>query len=219
MTTRSLRALFRRLDRDQRGSILIETAITLPVLGFLAFAGLEIANLMLTHTRISNIALSAADNASRMAPATGVLALPDVRESDINDVFTGAQLQSGSIDIQSNGRIIMSSLEVNPEGGQWIHWQRCFGSRPYASSFGVAGTGATGNTFEGMGINGRQIRAEAGIPVMFVEVFYDYEPFIYESWIGERTINYTAAFAARDSRNTASGVTNPAPAAPVRNCS
>ncbi|NKB15962.1 MAG: hypothetical protein HC774_02080 [Sphingomonadales bacterium] len=52
--------------------------------------------------------------------------------------------------------------------------------------------------------------------MMFVEVFYDYQPFMFDSWIGEKRINYTAAFATRDQR--AAGIFNPAPAAPVRNC-
>lgn len=196
---------------------MLETAITMPTLIFAGLAGLEVANLMITHTRVSGIALTVADNASRMAPSAGLLALPRVRESDINDVFTGAQLQSANLNIQANGRVIMSSLESNVEGGQWIHWQRCYGNKPYSSSFGGQGTGVTGNSFQGMGATGRQIRATPGAPVMFVEVYYDYIPFMFDSWIGQRTINYTAAFVARDSRDT-STLSNPSPAAPVRNC-
>jgi hypothetical protein len=211
-------SLLSRLRTDNRAVAMLETAITMPTLIFAGLAGLEIANLMITHTRVSGMALSAADNASRMAPSQGLLQLPRVRESDINDVFTGVQLQSGNLNLQANGRIIISSLETNVTGGQWIHWQRCFGSRPYSSSFGAAGTGVTGNDFQGMGVNGRQIQATPGSPVMFVEVFYEYQPFMFDSWIGSRTINYAAAFVARDSRDTAFGVANPAPAAPVSGC-
>lgn len=211
-----MRAAAAALKSDNRAVAMIETAITMPTLIFAGLAGLEVANLMITHTRVSGIALTAADNASRMAPSAGLLAAPKVRESDINDVFTGAQLQSGNLDIEENGRIILSSLETNLTGGQWIHWQRCFGDKPYSSSFGGAGTGIIGNTFSGMGANGRQVRASPGSPVMFVEVFYDYEPFMFDSWIGERTINYTAAFVARDSRDTSSLLN--LPAVPVRSC-
>jgi hypothetical protein len=218
MIGKSKPSLLRRLCDDKRGVAMIEAAFTMPTLIFAGLAGLEITYLMISHTQVSGIALQVADNASRMAPSTGALVLPSVRESDINDVFTGAQLQSGRLDIAANGRIIMSSLETNPDGGQWIHWQRCFGSKPYASSFGSAGIGVTGNSFNGMGGSGREVRATPGTPVMFVEVFYDYQPFLFESWIGSRTVNYTAAFAARDARNTSTGVTNPSPAATVRSC-
>jgi hypothetical protein len=218
MTSMTKKSLLARLRTDNRAVAMLETAITMPTLIFAGLAGLEVANLMITHTRVSSIALTAADNASRMAPSAGLLTLPSVREIDVNDVFTGSQLQSGNLNILANGRVIMSSLETNPDGGQWIHWQRCYGSRPYTSSFGSAGTGATGTAFTGMGPPGQQVSATPGTPVMFIEVFYEYQPFMFDSWIGQRTINYTAAFVARDSRNTANGVTNPNPAATVRSC-
>jgi hypothetical protein len=218
MTSTTKKSLLARLRTDNRAVAMIETAVTMPTLIFAGLAGLEIANLMITHTRISGIALTAADNASRMAPSAGLLALPRVRESDINDVFIGSQLQSGNLDLQANGRIIMSSLETNPDGGQWIHWQRCYGNAGYSSTFGNEGLGASGTAVTGMGPPGQQVSATDGSPVMFVEVFYEYEPFMFDSWIGERTINYTAAFVARDSRDTASGTSNPSPAATVGNC-
>lgn len=211
-----LRAGAARFRSDNRAVAMLETAITMPTLIFAGLAGLEVANLMITHTRISGIALTAADNASRMAPSAGLLAAARVRESDINDVFTGAQLQSGNLDIEENGRVIMSSLETNITGGQWIHWQRCFGDKPYSSSFGAAGDGAIGNTLNGMGPPGQQVRASPGSPVMFIEVFYDYQPFMFDSWIGQRTINYSAAFVARDSRDTSA--INNLPAVSVNSC-
>jgi hypothetical protein len=207
----------RRLRRDTIAVAMIETAFTMPIMIFTGFAGLEVANLMITHTRVSGIALTAADNASRIASGTSVLALPQVRESDVNDVFIGSQLQSGSLNMLVNGRIILSSLETNATGGQWIHWQRCYGQKPYPSSYGLQGAGAIGTGFPGMGDAGREARAIPGTPVMFVEVFYDYQPFMFSSWIGNKRIHYTAAFSVRDSRDT-TNVFNPAPAAVVRTC-
>lgn len=200
--------LLKRLRRNNRGVAMIEMAFTLPTLVFAGLAGLELANLMITHTRISGIALTVADNASRMAPSTGLLALPQVRESDINDVFTGAQLQSGGIDIANNGRIVMSSLQVSRNGRQYIAWQRCFGNRNYQSKYGQAGAGLHGPNIDGMGQDGSEARAQPGIPVMFAEIFYDYEPFIFESWIGRPVVQYDAAFSTRDQRDQ-SAVFNP----------
>lgn len=204
-----IRAAFTRLRRDTSGLAMIETAFTMPVLIFASLAGLEVANLMITHTRVSSVALSVADNASRIASGSN-LALPQVREVDVNDAFAGAQLQGGNLDIKTNGRIILSSLETNITGGQWIHWQRCYGDKNYGSSYGIAGTGLIGNGFPGMGPTGKEVRASVGAPVMFVEVYYDYQPFLYDSWIGQQHINYTAAFTVRDARDT-SAIFNPAP--------
>lgn len=212
----SLFARLRKLHRDNSGIAMIETALTMPTLIFAGLAGLEVANLMITHTRVSGIALSVADNASRIASGSN-LALPQVREVDVNDVFTGAQLQSGSLDLQANGRIVLSSLETNSEGGQRIGWQRCFGAKNWGSNYGAQGVGATGTAFPGMGPAGLEVRSAMGSPVMFVEVFYEYQPFMFDSWIGSRRIDYEAAFTVRDPRDT-SGIFNPAPAATVNGC-
>lgn len=211
-----LKAALRSLRRDDRAIAMIEAAFTMPTLIFAALAGLEIANLMITHTRVSSIALSVADNASRIASGSN-LALPQVRETDINDVFTGAKIQSGNLRVHTNGRIILSSLEVNASGGQWIHWQRCYGAKLYGSRFGAQGTGAVGTGYPGMGPSGREVKASIGNPVMFVEIYYDYTPFMYASFIGNKRIEYTAAFTTRDARDT-SNIFNPAPAAVVNSC-
>lgn len=219
MLQRPLTAILKRLAnlrRDTSAVAMIEMGFALPALIFTSFAGLETANLMITHTRISSVALSVADNASRIA-AGSALAQPQVREADINDVFLGAQNQSGDLDIRANGRIIISSLETNITGGQWIHWQRCYGNQPYASSYGAQGTGLVGNTFPGMGPAGREVTASDGAPVMFVEVYYDYRPFMFGAWIGDNLISYNAAFGVRDARDT-SNIFNPSPAALVASC-
>jgi hypothetical protein len=209
-------ARLRRFRRDNSGVAMIETALTMPTLIFAGLAGLEVANLMITHTRVSGIALSVADNSSRIASGSN-LALPQVREVDVNDVFTGANLQGGSLNVQANGRIVLTSLETNSAGGQRIGWQRCFGAKNWGSRYGVQGTGATGTAFPGMGPAGREVRSAMGSPVMFVEVFYEYQPFMFDSWIGNKRIDYEAAFTVRDPRDT-SGIFNPAPAATVRSC-
>lgn len=215
-TLARLRATVARLRTDVRAVAFVETAFTLPVLLTAGLGGLEIANLMITHTRISGVALAAADNASRIASGSN-LALPQVREVDVNDVFTGANLQGGNLNIATNGRIVLSSLEVNANGGQWIHWQRCFGAKPWGSRYGAQGTGATGTGFAGMGPSGREVKASVGNPVMFVEIYYDYQPFLFGSFVGTKRIEYQAAFTVRDARDT-SNIFNPNPAATVRTC-
>lgn len=203
--------------RDNRGVVFVELAYTMPFLMLLGFGGMEIASLTLANTRISQIALSAADGAARIASGSN-LVTPQVREVDINEVFTGVQLQSGDLNFLANGRMILSSLETNAEGGQWIRWQRCYGNRPSSpSSYGVAGNGATGTAFPGMGPAGREVKAAAGSAVMFVEVYYTYQPLLFGSWLGSQTIRSTAAFTVRESRDL-SQIYNPSPAAPVRTC-
>ncbi|MDO9362121.1 MAG: hypothetical protein Q7T60_04290 [Sphingopyxis sp.] len=188
------------LVRDNRATVMIEMAFCIPLLVLMGFGGLEMANLTLTTTRISQIGLSTADNASRIAIGSN-LSLPRVREIDINEVFTGAEQQGAGLDIRERGRIILSSLELNSTGGQWIHWQRCFGDMAANSSYGNAGDGATGNAFPGMGPVGQEVTAPFGSAVMFVEIVYQYRPLAFGSWLGPRTIRSRAAFNIREGRD------------------
>src|SRR5690606_27703432 len=123
----------RQLLRDDSGVAFIEFAYTLPFLMVLGLGGVEVANFAITHLRVSQLAVSLADNASR-AKQEIVAGVPRMREADVNESFLAAELQSGNLDVQNNGRLILSSLGVNEDGGQWIHWQRCFGSADYRSS-------------------------------------------------------------------------------------
>ena len=211
-----LRVQARRLARSVRATVLIEMAFSIPLLVLLGFGGLEIANLTLINTRISQIGLNTADNASRIAAGSN-LAQPQVREIDVNEVFTGVKKQAGGLDFKNRGRIILSSLEQNKEGGQWIHWQRCYGNMKVASAFGPEGTGATGTNFKGMGPKGKEVTAVSGTAVMFVEVVYQYKPLLYGKWLGPKTIRSSAAFNIREPRDLREGF-NPTPTGTVASC-
>jgi hypothetical protein len=212
----SLARFFRRLRRDTSGLAMIEMAYSAPFLMLLGLGGVELANYSIIHMRVSQIAVSLADNASR-AKQDVVSGVPRMREVDVNEAFTAALLQAGSLDMQANGRLILSSLEVNADGGQWIHWQRCIGEAPFQSSYGVEGDGATGTGLAGMGPTGRQIRAEPGFAIMFAEVSYLYQPLILGDFIDDGRVRKIAAMYVRDNRDLAQ-LFNPSPAATVNGC-
>lgn len=213
--------LWRRLLRDASGVAFIEFAYTLPFMTILGLGGIEVANYSITHMRVSQIALSLADNASR-AKEDIVSGVPRMREYDVNEAFQGSVLQAGGLDLAANGRLILTSLETNDDDGQWLHWQRCFGDQTgYASSYGKQGDGATGTSVAGMGPAGRQVRAESGYAIMFVEVIYEYQPIIFDRFIPDGPIRKTAAMYVRDDRDLnpdGDGLFNPSPAAPVNSC-
>lgn len=197
---RRARATARRLVRNARGVVMIEMAFVIPLLVLIGFGGLEIANLTLVNTRISQIGLNVADNASRIAAGSN-LALPQVREADVTEVFAGVAKQASGLDFEDNGRIILSSLQRNNDGGQTIKWQRCYGKLAVASDYGVEGKGKTGTGFVGMGEKGKEVIAAGGTAVMFVEITYKYQPLLYGKWLGPKTIKSTAAFNIRETRD------------------
>lgn len=190
-----------QITRDRRGIAMTEFALCLPILILLCTLGIEYTNYIVTKKRISEIAAQIADNAARMGDAT-ILNNKPVSEAEINDLFVGASLQGGDhLALQSRSRVILSSLERNASGGQWIHWQRCYGAKTYASSYGVEGDGATGTSFAGMGPAGSRITASAGTAVMFVEIAHTYTPVIALLPLSLGDIIEVATFNVRDTRD------------------
>jgi Flp pilus assembly protein TadG len=184
--------------RDERGVALLEFAFTLPIVVGLGLGGLETANLALAHLRVSQLAMTVADNAGRVTAG--------IDEADIAEVFAGADSVGQAINFRANGRVILSSLQDNGQTssslkGQMINWQRCFGSLSVAPAYGVEGKGRTDATLRnGMGATGRQIQALSGTAVMFVEATYTYQPIV-AGVISPQTIRYESAFNVRERTN------------------
>lgn len=190
--------LVRCIASCNRGVALIEAAFAFPVLLLMILGGLELTQMAMTHMRLSQIAISVADNAGRVR--TGI------DESNIREVFSGANLIGKSISFEENGRIVLSSLEPNGKSGadegQTINWQRCFGNRDVVSRYGVQGDGADDASLaDGLG-GGNKIQAAENTAVMFVEVTYNYTPLVsgIPGW-GPQVIRYESAFNVRERTN------------------
>lgn len=190
----------RGMGADASGVAMIEFAFTAPIILGLGILGTETAHFVVTHMKVSQVAMQVADNASRVGEQD-VLVARKVYEDDINDVFAGARRTGQTIDLIERGRIILSSLQQNADGGQWIAWQRCAGEKDFASSYGGAGDGANGTGFPGMGDPASPITASPGTAVMFVEISYDYDSVTPFELFDNREIRYTAAFNVRDQRD------------------
>lgn len=188
------------LPRAKSGVAMVEFAFTAPIVLALGMMGTETAYYAISHMQLSQVTMQVADNASRVGEQD-VLVERRVFEDDINEVLVGAEKLGERIEIYERGRIILSSLQRNEEGGQWIQWQRCRGAKNHTSSYGVEGTGEFGTAFQGMGRDGSLITAAEGTAVMFVEVAYDYEALTPFEFLDGRELTYTAAFNVRDNRD------------------
>src|SRR3546814_16210581 len=113
---RRTRIAARHLARSTRGAVMLEMAFAIPFLVLVGFGGLEIANLTLTHTRVSQLGLNTADNAARIA-AGSKLTQPEVSEVDINEVFAGAERPDTGLNSEGYGRILLSSLPATDRDG------------------------------------------------------------------------------------------------------
>lgn len=202
MTTR--RNLLRRLSRDRGGVAMMEFALLTPVFVICCVGGTELANYITTRMRVSQMALQIADNAARIGNGTK-LSAKTITEADINDLFQGAQLESGGLDLKANGRVILSDVEptanTDTNTTYRIGWQRCFGDKTsHASGYGTAGqTNMAGIGPTGTGYT--QATAMKDGATMFVEVYYYYKPLLSTKWTPERDIVEVASMSVRDRRD------------------
>ena len=155
---KKLRSLLRRLGISERGVAAVEFALIAPILLTTLLYGGEMAWYMMIQLRVSQVTLQVADNASRIGD-TSSLTSRKIYEGDINDVMIGAQLDGGNtLNLLSNARVIVSSLQVNGSNQQFIKWQRCKGVKNVASSYGLQGDLKP----TGMGPAGQEVTAPVG---------------------------------------------------------
>lgn len=198
----------RRLGSNQNGLALVEFALTFPVVLVVGGYGIELANFAIINTRISQLTLELADNASRVGMDNG-LASYKLDESRTNMLLDSIKMQGAGMKLTTNGRITLSSLEGQADGTQLLHWQRCIGLKSgagYDSNYS-AGTGSNGKTVTNIGGSSQPVVAPAGTGVMFVEVNYDYKPLFSGLFVDSKVISHTAFFLIRDNRDL-SGWTN-----------
>ena len=198
----------------------IEFAIALPFLLGAGLMGLEVANRAIVQMQVSQLAVLVADNGSRIGD-TSTLEERKIYESDINDLLRGAAIQGGKrIQLFKHGRVIISSLEVVPGSNdqQYIHWQRCLGSKNHPSSYGNEGDGLY-DDIAGMGPPGQEVWAFPDEAVIFVEIAYDYQSLVGETFGFSDEVHATASFTVRDDRDlTQIYQSNPGDPDPIASC-
>lgn len=195
-------APLRRLLSNRSGLATIEFALGAPFLLTAGLWGMELANFAVTNMQVGQLTVHLADNGSRIGD-TSTLTGRKIYEADINDMFVGAAVQSGQkMELLKHGRVILSSLQVDDAtGNQYIHWQRCRGMKVESSTYGNTGDGLA-TPIAGLGPTGEEVEAQPEDAVIFVEVFYDYQPIISSAFLFKTsTIQSIAAFTVRDDRD------------------
>lgn len=210
----------KKILKDNNGVAMTEFAISLPFFIGVGMYGVEISNMAITNMAVSQVALNLSDNASRLGQTNGGIVTPSITENDILQVFAGTRIQGRNLDLLENGRVILSSLEVNPGNDQVIRWQRCKGLRTFESAYGPEGINGTDDaSFLGMGQTGQEVVATTDTAVMFVEIEYRYQPLFGTLFFEERVFSQEAAFNIRDDRNLEAGlVVSTDPVAPPATC-
>jgi hypothetical protein len=189
----------RRLRRCSRGAALIEFAFAAPVLLAFVVGGMELTHYVVVQMQINRIAAMTADNASRLRTP--------MSESYMNQLFTGVDKAGAAIDFKNRGRVIVSSVQNNTAGnGQWIRWQRCFGTLAVNSKYGTEGKGQSDTSLPT--ING--LTAQAGSALIYAEVTYNYQPIIPNTYFNPGQIKHETAFIVRQRTDFSISGTSPA---------
>lgn len=199
---RSFERFARRLRADRSGVSMVEFALALPILLTLGLYGTEVAYMAVVKMEVAQLSTAVADNASRLGQTDNSAVTPTVTETQINSIMSGGLTQGNAFNFGGNGRIILSSLEQNSSGNQYIHWQRCRGNLARTSAYGVEG-----KTLTGMGKTGHLITATTNSAVMYVEVYYSYQPLFGNMFVKNAVFYQEAAYLIRDDRNITAGVT------------
>lgn len=184
-----------KLIENRSGVAALEFALVAPLMFVFTLFGLEICNMAASHLRVSQVVNMTADNAARVHDR--------IDETDINELLLGSRVAAGNIDVTGKGRILLSVVEDNVATtgnltDQIITWQRCKGTKVPASTYGSQGDVLA----DGIGPTGGKIAATGTNPIIFAEVFYDYQPiiplFFTSALVGNHTIRYSAAYTVRD---------------------
>jgi Flp pilus assembly protein TadG len=195
-----------RLARDNSANSLIEFAYSLPIFLTLGMYGTELANMAVINMQVSQIAMALADNASRLGQTDNSAVLPSITTPMISSIMQGTMKQGTTVNFQANGRVILSSLEVNASNRQYIHWQRCSGNLARTSAYGPLNYGVSGTAIAGLGKTGHVVAAPSGSAVMFVEAFYSYKSLFGNMFVSNVVMSQEAAFLIRDRRDLTSGI-------------
>lgn len=200
----------RSIARNTEAVSVMEFALVLPLFMTLGMYGAEIAWLNATSLEVSQVAISMADNASRIGQTDNSGVTPTISSTDVEAVLDGALQEGASADLATNGRVILSSLEGDPKNGkQYLHWQQCKGKGKQQSKKGKSSSGAglTSSIKDGITMAGKTIKAPAGEAVMVSEVWYEYKGLFGTLFIDKIMLHEEAAVISRDDRNVGTGLT------------
>ncbi len=175
-----LAGLTRRLRRSRRGMVLVEMVFAVPILLTLLMGALEIARYVLIMQKLDRTAMSVGDLVSRGAQVT---------TADLGNIFDSVRHLMQPFPFPDNGLVVISA--VTRQGGDppEIVWQaEGAGTVDQASLVGVAGGTAT---------LPQNLTPRENESVYVAEVFFDFEPLLFEGFVAPRRLYHWSAFRAR----------------------
>jgi len=206
-------AKLRRFRRDNRGSLVLEMALAIPVLAALLFSGVEVTRYVLVNQKIERTSATMSDLVSQSR---------SLSTAQLDSLIGAARHVMEPYDVAANGLVVVSSIS-NDGSGAVIDWQRTVGGGDGSSQFGApdpslliedttTGSGAVidwqhavggGDGSSRFGAAGSSPSLPGGFVVrdgenvIVAEVFYDYTPLMTHAVFEAQQVYNFAIFRPR----------------------
>ena len=157
--------------RHDRGNVVVEFALALPVLLMMLLASAELGRFVMLNQKVDRVAVTMSDLVARAET---------ISESELDDIFDAAAHVAEPFDLGNRGRVIISSV-INADGnGATVAWQRTGGgSFITPSEVGVE---------DGAADLPGDFAVREGETAIVSEVFFDFEPFLSEMIVAPKVI-------------------------------
>lgn len=168
-----------RLLSCARGTIAIETALTLPVLCVILLGGIELSRFILAYQKVERTSATLAD----------LVARSDTLSNDgMDTLFAATQYVMAPFELGENGHAVIT-LVIGENGAPKIAWQRYQPSDATGSEVGTV-VGQTASLPAGFTV-------ADGDHVIIAEVFYNYQPMFTGDLLSDTSLQRMAIFRPR----------------------
>ncbi len=171
--------LLSRLRTDERGAILVELAISVPLFLTLLTGVVEVGNYLLMTLKVQHTVISVSDLVTRDE---------DITEGVMADIFQAVPQIMAPFPTGDRSVAIVTAISQNEDTPASVFWQRSGG-----------GSYEAGSTF---GLEGDPVELPAGLTlrdnetILATEVYYRYEPLVFD-FIAAKTIRKVSYFRPR----------------------
>ena len=148
-----------RFAADRRGNAIVEFGLILPLLTFVFMGGLDVGQLVVANLKVYNAASSMADLVARDKT---------ISAATLTDLFGAASQVAQPFDLDTNGKVIITSVSADVDNDPRLFWQSEQGSFSATSVVGtVIGDPATLPP---------TLQVDAQETIIVSEVFFHFEP-------------------------------------------
>lgn len=168
-----------RLFGCERGGVLVELGLVVPVLALLLTGGFEVSRYGVLHMKLESVAGTISDAVARMGEA---------RTGEVDAILASADDIASPFDFARRGAVIVTSVSWDGPGRARVNWQRKAGG--VAAGSGLGKVGGTASLPAGFTL----AKDESAI---ITEAVYDYRPLLAATLLPPATLRQTAVFRPR----------------------